>query len=265
MPQEEQRNSVPGTVPAETTGEAFLRGVRTSLPMNIGFVPLAFILGAQGGQHGLSGTGMALMTGLNFAGGSEFAAVALWSAAPSFLVIFMTTWLINSRHIVLGATLTPHMARAGVRTPAALLAFFLMCDECWAVSMQEIDRRRRLGMPEDRLFSLPFHLGAGFTLWTNWWLCAGAGAVLGSTLGDLTQWGFLMAFPATFIALSVAMRPALSKCLPVVVSGVVAALASFVLPMHWCILAATLSGVLTAAVVPELPVGTNGTNGGRAA
>lgn len=68
-----------------------MRGIRTTLPLLAGIIPLAFILGTQGAQHGLSGVGMAMMAGLNFAGGSEFAAVALWSAAPSLLVIFMTT------------------------------------------------------------------------------------------------------------------------------------------------------------------------------
>ena len=80
-----------GSVPEETFSEAFIRGVKGALPMQVGFIPLSFILGTQGGQHGLSALGMALMVSFNFAGGSEFAAVALWSATPSFLVIFVTT------------------------------------------------------------------------------------------------------------------------------------------------------------------------------
>ena len=71
----------------------------------IGILPLGFILGTQGAQHGLSAIGMAIMCAFNFAGGSEFAAVALWSSAPSFIVIVCATWLINCRHIVLGAAL----------------------------------------------------------------------------------------------------------------------------------------------------------------
>lgn len=242
---------------AEPASHAFRRGVTASLPMLIGFIPLAFILGAQGAQHGLSGVGMSLMTAMNYAGGSEFAAVALWSATPSLLVIMMTTWLINSRHIVLGATITPHIVRAGTKTPATLLALFLLCDECWALSMQEIERKRKAGVAPEYLFSLPFHLGTGFTLWCTWWLTTGVGAVFGASLGDLTQWGFMMAFPATFIGLSVAMRPKVEKCLPIVVSAIVAALSSFALPMHWCILAATIAGVLTAGIFPDLPVGEN--------
>lgn len=234
--------------PDETFAEGLLRGIRTTLPLLAGIIPLAFILGTQGAQHGLSGAGMAMMAGLNFAGGSEFAAVALWSAAPSLLVIFMTTWLINSRHIVLGAALTPWVEKAHLPVPAKLAAFFLMCDEVWALSMQEVNRRRKLGLPADKVFSFPFHLGCGLTLWSNWWFFAGLGAALGTSLGDLSRWGFMMAFPATFIGLVVAMRPALSKSAPMVVSGIAAALASLWLPLHWSILIATLLGLSAAAV-----------------
>ena len=55
----------------------FLAGARSTLPLMIGILPLGFILGTQGAQHGLSAIGMAIMCAFNFAGGSEFAAVAL--------------------------------------------------------------------------------------------------------------------------------------------------------------------------------------------
>ena len=142
----------------------------------------------------------------------------------------------------------PWVEKAHLPVPAKLAAFFLMCDEVWALSMQEVDRRRKLGFPADRIFSFPFHLGCGLTLWSNWWFFAGLGAALGTSLGDLSRWGFMMAFPATFIGLVVAMRPALSKSAPMVVSGIAAALASLWLPLHWSILIATLLGLATAAV-----------------
>ncbi len=254
-PYDESRSRSRAAIEAETSAEAMLRGMRSSLPMTIGFIPLAFILGAQGDQHGLSAIGMALMAGLNYAGGSEFAAVALWSAAPSFLVIVMTTWLINSRHIVLGAALTPWIERAGTSAPRAMLSFFFMCDECWALTMQELERRRRLGLPGSKLFSFPFHMGVGLTLWTVWWLSAAAGAAAGTALGDLSRWGFMMAFPATFIALVVAMRPKLADALPMIVSAAVAGLSSLVLALHWSIFLATIAGLAVAATGLKLPFG----------
>lgn len=66
----------------DSTRTSIRRGVVMALPVALGFLPLAFILGVQGSQHGLSALGMAMMCGLNLAGGSEFAAVSLWSATP---------------------------------------------------------------------------------------------------------------------------------------------------------------------------------------
>ena len=242
----------PTTAPTHSQASSpkadFIAGIRTTLPLLIGMLPLAFILGAQGAQHGLSAVGMALMTSMNFAGGSEFAAVALWSAAPSFLVIFMTTWLVNCRHIVLGASLTPWMQQARLPLWKTLLAFFLMCDECWAFSMQEIERRRKLGRPAAELFSWHYHMGVGLTLWSSWFFTAALGAAAGGSLGDLTRWGFLMAFPATFIGLVAAMRPALPKCAPMVLSAIASAVASLWLPLHWSILIGTLAGLALAAI-----------------
>lgn len=167
----------------------FWAGARSTLPIMIGILPLGFILGTQGAQHGLSAIGMAIMCAFNFAGGSEFAAVALWSSAPSFIVIVCATWLINCRHIVLGAALTPFMQSAKVPAKKSLLAFFVMCDETWALSMQEVHRRRKAGRPAAELFSFSYHMGVGVTLWTSWFMVAAIGAAVGGSLGDLTPLG----------------------------------------------------------------------------
>ncbi len=56
------------------------RGLTASFPVMIGFVPFALVLGAQASQKGFSVLEVPLMTGLNFGGGSEFAALKLWTA-----------------------------------------------------------------------------------------------------------------------------------------------------------------------------------------
>ena len=58
-----------------TTRSEFVRDIRESGPLLIGLLPFALILGMQGGQKGMSWLEMLLMTGMNFAGGSEFAAL----------------------------------------------------------------------------------------------------------------------------------------------------------------------------------------------
>lgn len=54
----------------------FLRGLRAAVPVMIGFIPFALVLGAQAAQKGLSALEVPLMTGLNFAGGPASTSLA---------------------------------------------------------------------------------------------------------------------------------------------------------------------------------------------
>src|SRR5215831_2623634 len=78
------------------------RGLKDALPVMLGFVPFALVLGSQASQKGFSAVEVPLMTGLNLGGGSEFAAVELWTSPPHVLLIAAITFLINSRHLLMG-------------------------------------------------------------------------------------------------------------------------------------------------------------------
>ena len=54
------------------------RGFYAALPFWLGFFPLGFILGAQAASKGMSVPTAAAMSFFNYAGGSEFAAVAVY-------------------------------------------------------------------------------------------------------------------------------------------------------------------------------------------
>lgn len=211
------------TTRSENLEEA-LRGLRAAIPVMTGFIPIALILGATGAHAGLSPFTSGFMCAANYAGGSEFAAVALWSTVPPVLMILVTTWLINSRHIMLSAALTLYMGRLSTRE--SLFVLFFMCDEAWALAMQDVTRQKKLGKSNDDAFSLPFYAGSALALWTSWWGSAAVGAWIGNDLGDLEVWGFAMAFPAIFIAILSGMWPGVSKCLPWVVSFVASGLMS---------------------------------------
>lgn len=134
----------------------FLRGILDTLPVIIGLLPFALILGIQGGNKGMSALEMAMMTGLNFAGGSEFAAVGLWARPLPILLIIGVTFMINIRHILMGAALTPYIKHLPMKKILPIL--FFMTDESWAMSMADIRKRKEAGLP---LFSLPYYAEIG--------------------------------------------------------------------------------------------------------
>lgn len=222
----------------------FRRGAIMAFPLMIGFIPLAVILGAQASQAGQSFITAYLMTALNFAGGSEFAVVGLWATVPPLLTIALSTLLINSRHIIMGANLAPYIQNeSGLRI---FFLYFVMCDETWALSMQDIQRRQA----ENKGFSFWYHMGVGVSLWLMWSWSTCLGAVIGNSFGDLSHYGFEMALPATFIGLAIAIRPRgrenLNQYIPIAISFACAALLAACDLKNYSVGGGAISGLIAA-------------------
>lgn len=215
----------------------FLRGLKISVPVLLGFVPAGLVLGSQAAAKGLSSLDIALMTALNFAGGSEFTVINLWTWPPTIPLIVALTLLVNSRHILMGAALAPAMRHLPARQ--ALPALALMCDESWALGLD--DARKRGGV-----LSLPFYLGLSLGLYLSWPTSAAIGSILGPILGDITRYGFDMAFPAVFLVMLAGMWQGVSAARPWLVSLVVGALTYLVVPGAWYVPAGALSGIVAA-------------------
>lgn len=212
----------------------FKRGVKDTLPITLGMIPFALILGAQAVQKGMSALEVPLMMGLNFAGGSEFAVVGLWSnPLPIFLILSMT-FMINSRHILMGTALVPYWRHLPLKK--VLPALFVMTDESWAMALADAKRHNQ--------FSLNYYFGIALTLYVMWVLCGWLGAMIGPMLGDLDRFGFGMAFPAVFLVLLRGMWRGLRAARPWLISLVVAAIVYLILPKSgWYVIAGTLSGL----------------------
>jgi predicted branched-subunit amino acid permease len=111
------------------------RGLITALPVMLSFIPFSLVLGAQAIQKGMSTGQISLLTAVNFAGGSEFVAVNLWTSPPHLFLIALMILLVNSRHILMSAALTPYLKDLPKRK--VLPALFFMCDESWALAFTD--------------------------------------------------------------------------------------------------------------------------------
>lgn len=224
------------TASPATQRSDFGRGLRASLPVIIGFLPFALVLGAQAAAKGLSAIEVPLLTGLNFGGGSEFAAIGLWTSPPHLLLIVGVTLLVNSRHLLMGAAFAPWLRHLPRRK--ALPALFFMCDESWAMGLA--DARARSA------FSLRYFMGVSLGLWSTWIAFTTIGAMIGPVMGDITRWGFDMAFPAVFLVLLRGMWKGARAAMPWGVSLAVAGLACLFLPGAWYVPAGAIAGVAAA-------------------
>ncbi|ASK28387.1 branched-chain amino acid ABC transporter permease [Neisseria chenwenguii] len=208
--------------------------------MLIGLLPWALILGVQGGQKSMSWLEMLMMTGMNFAGGSEFAAVNLWVHPLPVLLIATVTFMINSRHILMGAALAPYLKHTPLKK--VIPALFFMCDESWAMGLAEAQKRKAAGLG----FNLPHYMGVCATLYIAWIVFAAFGAAVGPLFGDVAAWGFGMAFPAVFLVLMRGMWKSFAAARPWFVSLIAAALTYLSVDGAWYVPAGTLSGLFAA-------------------
>lgn len=224
-----------------------MRGAVAALPIAPAIAAYGLVFGAQAAQKGLSFWAVPLMTGTNYAGGSEFAAINLWASPPPILIIVAVTLLINSRHIIMGAALTPfiqHYPRW-----KALLILFFMSDESWAISYGDTVQRAQLGAPSP--FSLKFYVGGAAVIYLNWLFSTTAGAAIGPLLGDVNQCGFDMAFPAVFLFIIAGMWKGIRAARPWLVSLLVAATTYLLVPGPWYIVTGTLTGLGAAFVLAK--------------
>lgn len=219
----------------------FRRGLVAAIPIMISFIPFSLVLGAQAIQRGMAVGEISTMVAMNFAGGSEFVAVNLWTSPPHLLLIALMTLLVNSRHILMGAALTPYLKE--IPKNKILFALFFMCDESWALSFTEAKQSNKLK------FNYHYYLGASLGLYVTWVFFTTIGALIGPLIGDVTYYGFDMAFVAVFLVLLKGMWKGFTAAIPWLVSLLMAIMSYLLIPGAWYVLCGAAAGLLTAFVM----------------
>lgn len=225
----------------------FRRGLATALPVMIGFIPFALVLGAQAVQKGFTQIEVPLLTGANFGGGSEFAAIELWTSPPHVALIVAITFLVNSRHLLMGATIAPLLRHLPLRK--VLPSLFFMCDESWAMGLADATKRANAGQHAD--FSLRYYLGVSVGLYVTWVVFTALGAIVGSMIGDVEAYGLHMAFPAVFLVLLRGMWKGMRAARPWLVSLIAAITTYLLVPGAWYVAAGAAAGLVTAYLLAE--------------
>lgn len=155
------------TAPALTfrgTWEGFWR----LLPLSMFVVAFGLAYGLAAVQAGLSPTQTVAMSMLVFAGTAQFAALDLWGVQVPIVPLLVTTFAINARHLLMGASLYPWLRHLPVVQRYGVL--LVMSDANWAMTLNECLRGRT---------NIGILLGGGIALWLTWL----SGTVLGMLFG----------------------------------------------------------------------------------
>jgi branched chain amino acid efflux pump len=211
-------------------------GLKATLPLAPGVVAFGLVYGVLARQAGLDFRATAAMSALVFAGASQFTAVSMWGQIGGGAIV-LTTFIINLRHLLMGASLAPHLR--GERAPWKALLAFGMADESYALAVS-----RYLRGDGNR----EYFLGANLGIYSSWLLSSLAGGLVGGLVLDPSRWGFGLVFPLTFLGLLVPLLTQWVTGAVALVSGIVAVAATAWLPgksnLFLAILLASVVGVM---------------------
>ena len=227
-------------------------GFRACLPVALGVAVYGVLFGLLARQKGLSLLETQSMSLFVFAGASQLIALDLWSVGlPGGLPVvslILTTLIVNLRHVLMGAALSPWLTR--LAPGQAFGSLFFMTDESWALTLGRMVEDQRLRREPDGAFLL----GAGLCVYVFWNVSTALGHLLVRGLfGDVVnpaKYGLDFAFTAVFTALLVGLRPRRRDLLPIIAATATALACARLLPGKWYILAGALAGGLAAALGP---------------
>lgn len=202
-------------------------GYLTMLPLWLGAAPFGVIYAVSALAAGLTPAQTLAMSLLVFAGASQFTAVGMLAAGAGPLAVTLTTLVINARHLLMSASLAPHLR--GVGPWRRLLLAALLTDESYAVGMARFLEGRG---------SAAFQIGCNLSLYTCWPLSALVGIALGRAIPDPAAYGLDLVFPLTFVGLLVPLLREPANRAPAAIAAALTIAGALVLPGSWYVLLA---------------------------
>jgi len=216
----------------------FLDGLKAVTPLALGVASFAIAYGLLARKAGLSLFSLTLMSFLVFAGAAQFLTISmLISGAPFFLILF-TTFVVNSRYFLMGASLASYTRRWGTRWQ--ILLSFLLSDESYALTISYFTKNGP---------NKYYQLGVSLGLYIEWIILTMIGCLVGSFLGDPQTWGLDFALPATFIVILVPMIKTWKHTAACLITAVLSITGLVFLPTKWYIPFATVLGTMVGGVL----------------
>jgi len=222
------------TQPESTRLSSLAAGARDTVPMLVGAAPFGMIYGTLVTASPLAPWQAQLMSMTVFAGSSQFIALGLVAGHAGLAVIWLTTFIVNLRHMLYAAALLPHVAHLPARW--RWLLGFLLTDETFAVMAGYYARHPRTPLGHW------YFLGSALSMYLNWQAWTLAGLLFGAAFPQLQSLGLDFAMAATFIAIVVPQLASLPHFAAALAAGGIALLGQD-LPYKLGLMAAVLVGV----------------------
>ncbi|MBQ8162765.1 MAG: AzlC family ABC transporter permease [Clostridia bacterium] len=115
-----------------TRRKQFLLGMKRSIPVMFGFIPVSIAFAVLAGEAGLSTLETILMSVFVFAGASQIMAIELISLGSAFFEIVFATFIVNLRHFIMGTCIMRKMKKTKLHEK--LICSFGVTDEAFALT-----------------------------------------------------------------------------------------------------------------------------------
>lgn len=216
-----------------------LDGMRRMAPLCLFVVAFGLAFGVAAVQRGLSELETLLMSALVFAGASQFAALELWGPEIPLVALVASTFAINARHLLMGASLYPWLR--GLPPRQRYLSVGLMSDSNWAMAAD--DYRRGVN-------NVGMLVGGGLALWLAWLLGTLLGVVFGSGITEPERYGLDVIMGCFLLSMLVGGARSLTMLIPWSVAAMAAIAAMYWLPPHSHVIVGALAGGLVGLWFP---------------
>jgi 4-azaleucine resistance transporter AzlC len=223
----------PATARPCFTARGMWRGCINIAPVAIYVVPFGVAFGVAATAKGLPPEVGIFISMAMMAGASQFAALDLWHAPLPLGAMALTVLAVNARHLLFGAALAPWLLQ--IPLAQRLAATAILSDANFAQAMQARDRGE---------LDAGVLCGAGLLLWLIWTISTAAGALGGSLLGNLSQFGLDAVMVAYLAATVAAQWRSRDDALlwAAIAAAIVSVAGSHFLPAGWHIIAGALAG-----------------------
>lgn len=216
------------TRPAE---RGWLTGISQAMPIVLGYIPIGFAFGVLAQKAGISLLNTLLMSLLVYAGSSQLIAVGLIAAGVPALSVIITTFVVNLRHLLMSAAVSPFLKRW---RKFELTAFaYQLTDETFAVHSA---RFASVSPNKAEVFA------TNATSQTAWVFGTWLGLMVGQLIADVKPLALDCALPAMFVALLVLQIKDRIQIAVALLTGALAVGLVLIGMDQWNVIAATLVG-----------------------
>ncbi len=218
--------------------KSYLYGIKKSIPVFFGFLPVAITFAIMAVGAGLTEMETLSMSVFVFAGASQIMAVQMLATGAGMLSVALATFVLNLRHVIMSTCI---FKKVKIKSKTLRLVGALsVTDEGFAIITTEDEQR----------CDVPFLFGVATLTYLSWVFGTLVGVLASNILPKLVADSFGIALYALFISL---VTPDVKKNLRLLITVLLTAVLNCVLciflPSSWAVIVSTLVGAFVGTFI----------------